>query len=733
MHIAIETALCVFMLLSTVFFIVPMGKLHKKYNRFYQMIVLAVVAEFCGFLISLPSLDSPQSHFISSPAILNALSVVFVLSWVPQGAVIYHLSQLVFAGRPFIISRLMKFIFPVVFGIVCLCLYLSGLPFETWYPQVVLFSFIVCVIVPLALMALNLFLLWIENPRAREERYTAIFSWLSAVYIVVSLVLDVILPLVLENKIYYEKIWQGAVLLFAMYALAFTLVSYLRVKVVSDSKMVYSLFRSLGDGVVVYNKTGRIYFANVAASTLLDLQLNETRKENVKNVFKVQAPVEFFKERYMQSLELLVHGKKETFSSIVIKDSGLLDSRCFILIFSKNLEDLQKSLGFKATLLREQLEQQSVLQKMQQEVRRQETLLKTFLDNLPMQVSVKNEAGVVILQNRADMDANGKLVGMTEPVTSAAERRAFEGFRGTYDKVIYNEDKKSIKQAFNYSFVPVVDEPNANMVLKICRDVTESLNVNLERLRMLENEKRHAHLEELGTLTGGIAHEFNNILGSQLGFLSLIKTLIPEDSPARKYLEQVEIAGERQKQLIQKLLASTRSELSTVSEETAEFPLASLAMNLLSSLRKSMPQNVQIENEIVDSDLRLVGSEIKLGQVLSNLLNNAVYAMREKGGVLSTTAEVVHLDVPLEEGSPWAVPPGDYVCIKISDTGEGIPSNVLQRLFSPLFTTKPPGEGLGLGLYTSLSLVRAAHGEVTVQSTLGKGTTFKVYWPLAKK
>lgn len=661
----------------------------------------------------------------------NIAYLIQALFYLPLGSVIYDLTHSVFARHQ---SKIVRALSVSAYAVYWACFFAVLLLFQGAFENFIfkwnaaagcLFLFLPCVIA-----SFNCFLLRIETGRSKEGNFLLYTSVLLLLFVLLSLASDVVVPYFLNGRVDLTTLWRKTPTCFAIFLLALFFELSYKATYQWQSKIVFMLARSVGDGVFIYSRSGRILFANPAAKTLLKSPHENFVGKNIRDILNLNDEA-LFVEHASQHSEIIVGDGKETLLHVVFKDLGLFDTKSFVLLLSRNFEREQGYSEWKATLLREQLEQQAKLQNMEAEIRRKETLLMTLLNNLPMEISAKNSAGVVILQNRLDEERNGKLLGMTEQEWPEAERRAFAGVQGTFENIVYTEGKSSIKSALNYTYLPVAEESGKNMVLKICRDITDSLNLNLERMRLLENEKRRMHLEDLGTLTGGLAHEFNNILGAQLGFCALAKSVIPQDSPAKKYLEQIEIAGTREKELIEKLLVHARAEMEH--EEHSEFMLAGLVLNSLGALRSSIPQNIRLETPLAGSDVKLQGSESALRQILSNLFNNAVYAMREKGGVLSVSAKSIYFEKPQEVGSPWEIPAGDFVCIAVSDTGEGIPSNVMQRLFSPLFTTKPPGEGLGLGLFACVSLAKAAHGAITVQSTVGKGSTFKVYWPLAGK
>ena len=247
----------------------------------------------------------------------------------------------------------------------------------------------------------------------------------------------------------------------------------------------------------------------------------------------------------------------------------------------------------------------------------------------------------------------------------------------------------------------------------ILRDITGE--------KKLEEEiSKEVRIESLGVLAGGIAHDFNNLLTSVLGNISLAKTLTSSSSSIYPLLSETEKSSYRAKSLTQQLLtfakggAPVTNVTSTIEliKESAEF-----------SLRGA---NVKCEYHIPDNLWPVEVDEGQISEVIQNMVINADQAMPD-GGKIEIVAENVEPDrlknVPL--------PPGKYVRISIFDHGRGIPPETLKNIFDPYFTTKKAGSGLGLAI--CYSIIKKHHGLITVDSSLGKGTTFHIYLPATAK
>jgi signal transduction histidine kinase len=232
-------------------------------------------------------------------------------------------------------------------------------------------------------------------------------------------------------------------------------------------------------------------------------------------------------------------------------------------------------------------------------------------------------------------------------------------------------------------------------------------------------------MESIGTLAGGIAHEFNNILGAILGYASHIRSLAATDNPIHRQAVVIEHQAVRAAELTKQLLAFARGgqyslqkvDLNQVVAETASF------------LQKSVDPRIAVESRL-DPDLPLVEADAgQMKQAVLNVAVNAVDAMPE-GGRITFETRVAHLDERFVQACP-GLAPGDYAETVIGDTGVGMPPEIADRAFEPFFTTKPGGKGTGLGLSVVYGIVRNHGGHVTLETTPGLGTTVRLYLPVA--
>ncbi len=247
-------------------------------------------------------------------------------------------------------------------------------------------------------------------------------------------------------------------------------------------------------------------------------------------------------------------------------------------------------------------------------------------------------------------------------------------------------------------------------------DVTEK--------KVLEQQLLQAQkMESIGTLAGGVAHEFNNLLTGILGYTTLLLDHSQPDDPQYAPLLAIERSARRGAELTEKLLAFSRQTVS----QLKSVDLNALVDETVALLRGSFDASIDID---VRKDEALWPVEADTGQiqhVLMNLCINARDAMPQGGRLTIETANASLNDVDCRE---WAdARPGDYVVLRVSDTGVGIPPEHLPRIFDPFFTTKDVHQGTGLGLSTAYGIVKSHHGFIRVESQLGQGTRFSVYLP----
>jgi CheY-like chemotaxis protein len=229
-------------------------------------------------------------------------------------------------------------------------------------------------------------------------------------------------------------------------------------------------------------------------------------------------------------------------------------------------------------------------------------------------------------------------------------------------------------------------------------------------------------MESIGTLAGGIAHDLNNSLAPIVMAIELLKMKFT-DKGSQDLLATLGSSAQRSAEMVRQVLSFARG----VEGRKMEVQVKHVLKDIEKIANDTFPKNIQVRSIIPNELWTITGDPTQLHQVLLNFCVNARDAM-PAGGILTIAAENVHLDEHYAGLNPDAHP-GSYVFLQITDTGSGMPPEVLEKIFDPFFTTKEIGKGTGLGLSTSLAIVKSHGGFIRVYSETAKGTTFKAYFP----
>ena len=257
----------------------------------------------------------------------------------------------------------------------------------------------------------------------------------------------------------------------------------------------------------------------------------------------------------------------------------------------------------------------------------------------------------------------------------------------------------------------------------IILDVTDRKLIEIERRELEAKIQQSRKMEAIGTLAGGIAHDFNNILSAILGYAEMLEDDLFEQPHQRDNAEQIILACNRARDLVQQILTFSRKSEVEV-EPVAVHLVAGEAMRFL---RSTIPATVAIRQKIVKNCGLVLAEPIQIHQLFLNLCTNAYQAM-ESGGLMEVVLDAVDLDENFIIQHP-PLKPGTHVRLSVSDTGCGMDHTTIERIFDPFFTTKDKGKGTGLGLATTYAIVKQLNGAISVVSQPGVGSQFTVYLP----
>ena len=263
-----------------------------------------------------------------------------------------------------------------------------------------------------------------------------------------------------------------------------------------------------------------------------------------------------------------------------------------------------------------------------------------------------------------------------------------------------------------------IKTPEEHLFIGVLRDITDRTD--------LEKQLRQAQkMEAIGRLTGGVAHDFNNLLTVIMGNLQLLERSLSGEEKAKSRVDKIMSASKSGAELTRRLLSFSRQQVL----DTKTVDISELVGDMDALLRRTLGEDIALLTFLSQEPCLGTTDRNQLEHALLNLCINARDAMPD-GGRLTIETRRTYLDESYA-ASRWEVEPGAYVEIGVSDTGCGIPPEILEKIFEPFFTTKDEGKGTGLGLATIFGFMKQSGGHIGVYSEVGHGTTFKLYVPEA--
>lgn len=257
-------------------------------------------------------------------------------------------------------------------------------------------------------------------------------------------------------------------------------------------------------------------------------------------------------------------------------------------------------------------------------------------------------------------------------------------------------------------------------VLGLALDITERKNLEQQ---LNQSEK----MDILAQLSGGIAHDFNNMLGGIMGNADMLLTQLPQNSPYKDYVNLIIDGSEKASELVGKLMAFSRK----TDSAKIKTDLNDSLKDISTTLSRISKNNIAINTNFKSNDPYVLADSPSLQSILLNICVNSKEAMPE-GGNITISTENVFLDETYIKTCVHKVTPGDYIEVDISDTGSGIDKKIIDKIFDPFFSTKTDSNHQGLGLSTVFGNVKNLNGTINVFSEKGKGTSFRIYFPVLK-
>jgi PAS domain S-box-containing protein len=315
---------------------------------------------------------------------------------------------------------------------------------------------------------------------------------------------------------------------------------------------------------------------------------------------------------------------------------------------------------------------------------------------------------------KSDVDLFGESKGHQ---IEEIDRRVLSG------EIIKEQTERSVQGSphiFDMIKVPLHDEKGDIIGLcGIARDITERRNLEFQ---LAQSQK----IEAIGTLAGGVAHDFNNIIGAIMGYASLVQVKMDPTDIKSTYVRNILSASEKAANLTQSLLAFSRKQLIRLKpvgmNETIE--------HIQKILTRLLTEDIEFKTKMSEEDLTVLADEGQIDQVIMNLVTNARDAM-PRGGSLTITTSPFTIDDEFIRTCGFGKK-GQYARISLADTGKGIDADIRAKIFEPFFTTKEVGKGTGLGLSLVYGIVKQHNGFIEVNSKINIGTVFHIYLPLTQ-
>ena len=343
-------------------------------------------------------------------------------------------------------------------------------------------------------------------------------------------------------------------------------------------------------------------------------------------------------------------------------------------------------------------------------------LARSFLEPIHLLSNGVRQISAGDLEYKIQLDSRDELGALAEAFNSMASQ-----LHSSFGKI--REQMQEIEQASEERERLVIQLQHQNKVLQ--REITERKHAEEDR-QSLEMQVQQIHkLEALGTLAGGVAHDFNNILAIILLHSEMLLEDVKDDPAGKRALHQIIQAGERGAELVRQILAFSQVE----EHERVAIGLGPIIQESLKMLRATIPATIVIQHDIQPDCPLILADATQIHQVIVNLSVNASQAMKGQYGVLEVNLKAVNYTP--NQAALFALDEdvSMHVMLEIKDSGEGISPEIQERIFEPFFTTKSVGEGSGLGLSVVHGIVKSHHGEIEVQSSPGNGTSVRIFFP----
>ncbi|NLD93991.1 MAG: response regulator [Fibrobacter sp.] len=369
------------------------------------------------------------------------------------------------------------------------------------------------------------------------------------------------------------------------------------------------------------------------------------------------------------------------------------------------------------------------------DIKSSETRLRNIVENMPVMMTAFNDTLTITAWNNEcerisgynayEMQHNPDALKMLMPEDLA--RRSFcdiiNGDADFYSKQFTLTAKDGTLRIVSWSKVSTRFPIPQWHSWVIGVDITEQKKYEAEQITLINRLRQSEKMEAIGQLAGGIAHDFNNILGGIIGYADIAIDSMSRDDPTRTYIDKLIKSAERARNLVAQILSFSRQskEMKTVVN------VGRIISEVVDMLRATLPASIKINTIIESNQHTVLADPTKIHEIIMNLSTNAAHAMNDKGE-LQIICKTQQIDVPME-GRIGTIQKGIYTVVSVIDNGCGMDQQTLDHIFEPFYTTKETGKGTGMGLAVIFGIVQSHNGNITVESTEGKGSCFTIYIP----
>jgi len=493
-----------------------------------------------------------------------------------------------------------------------------------------------------------------------------------------------------------------------------------------DRKQQYlsQTLNSIGDAVITTDANGRITQLNPVAEQLTGWRNKEAQGESVKKVFPIihattREEIENPIEKVLSSGEIVYLSNHTTLISKSGEEYQIADSAAPIRDAEANIHGM--------VLVFNDVTEQYQLRESAAKSRKD---LQAIMDHTPAVIYIKDRNGKFVFVNKQFENVllikieeiTGKTVYDIFPADAADVMRNSDnevlqtGQTVKLEEVVPQDDGLHTYMSIKF---PMYDEnEEIYAVCGISTDITES--------KRQEEQIRHSSkMDALGKLTGGIAHDYNNMLGVVQGYAELLESELKENPRLAKYIRNIQAAAERSSKLTRKLLSFSRHK--AISEE--EININQLLLEEQHMLEKTLTPSIHLTFDLVKEPWLICVDNSEIDSAILNMCINSMHAMDGQGDLLIKTE---NMNLSVNEAQRFQLLAGDYVALSIHDTGCGMDEATIEKIFDPFYTTK--GDmGTGLGLSQVYGFVERSGGSIHVSSTPGEGSVFTLFFPRSNR